>query len=414
METVRDKLRNPWVKLAGACLALIALGWMVYEVSNVLVAPALGLALAYILSPAVDWLQARKIPRWVSSPSLVLGLVIVVAAGAFLLARDIQSTVANAIAKQPSRQQPGQKPEAAPQPSPAPAPDADDLPPKAPAPDAADRQWLEAQLEGLVSRLPEKLQPLAMRVATSLYDYLAPRMKEIAAYAAQVLAKVARSVGGVIAGIAMFVLSLVISVYLLIDLPDLKARTIAYLPLRYRADILRLARAVDVDLRSFVRGQLLVSFCLTLIYFAGLQIAGIPYAAPVALIGGIGNMVPYVGSATGILLAEIASLFTYGFDVHMLYVLIVFAVGQTLEATVISPRMLGGAVRMNPALIIVSFLVFAKLFGFLGAIFAVPLALVVRVLGGEVLRRIGCGDGRVPDGEPGPPENNAGNQASPG
>jgi len=67
---------------------------------------------------------------------------------------------------------------------------------------------------------------------------------------------------------------------------------------------------------------------------------------------------------------------------------VVFAVGQALEAGIFTPKFVGGTVGMNPAVVIFVVLVFGELLGFLGVLFAVPLASIIRVLLGEAIMRM--------------------------
>ncbi|NQT21346.1 MAG: AI-2E family transporter, partial [Planctomycetes bacterium] len=159
---------------------------------------------------------------------------------------------------------------------------------------------------------------------------------------------------------------------------------------------------IDSDLRKFFRGQLLVALVLTVIYLIGLLIAGVPYALPVAIIGGLGNFIPYLGTFLGLFAGATASVAGHGFDIHILYVVIVFGVGQLLEGNIITPKIVGKSVGLSPVAIIFSILVFGKLLGFFGVLFAIPLASTVRVFAGELLPKLGL-PAKPPD-DASPPE----------
>jgi predicted PurR-regulated permease PerM len=81
------------------------------------------------------------------------------------------------------------------------------------------------------------------------------------------------------------------------------------------------------------------------------------------------------------------ALIEHGDVAHPLAALAVIALGQTLEGFVITPRIMSEKVGLHPVVIILAILVFGKLLGFLGVLFAVPLAAALKVLLEEALRR---------------------------
>jgi len=446
--TVKDVLRNPWVKFAFGCVLIPAtlalLIWGLYLTKDIVTFIIISVVIAYVLNPVVTRLEGFRIPRWLSSPVLVGGLMAVLLLGLFLIVWDVQKQVGQALAKGSAQEQPAaeagsdQKP-AEPPPANGGAESDEKQPPDArpdesgeaePPPDALDgepepqvdqrtadaagepqpsqkpkegdgqagageqeispdtKEWIDKQVEKLVQHLPTRFRPMARKLAERIYELLAPRLQQLVEGVGGVIAQTARSIGNVVAAIFLFALSLVLAVYMLIHAPTLHSLMVSMLPAAYKIDILRMAGEIDTNVRGFIRGQLLVALSLAAIYILGLTILGVPYAAPIGVLGGLGNLIPYVGTAIGILLAEIASLIEHGFDVHLLLVLGVFAFGQAMEAMVITPKLVGGSVKMNPVAIIISVLVFGKLFGFFGALFAVPMASVIKVLGGELLQRV--------------------------
>ncbi|HUU68170.1 MAG TPA: AI-2E family transporter [Planctomycetota bacterium] len=433
--TVKDILRNPWVKFAFGCVlipaALVLLVWGLYAAQNIVTFIIISVVIAYVLNPVVTRLEDYRIPRWLSSPVLVGGLIVVLLLGLFLVVWDIQKQVGRAIANNSasSEQSESTPEEGEPQPEPSappaaaepePQPEALGLqeeakPPQESSPpqdggipepqpqarqgDGGDdanadeaapgtKEWVDEQILKLVQHLPERFRPVARRLAESIYEYVIPRLQQLFEGVGQVITSGLKSIGSVVVAIFLFSLSLVLAVYMLIHAPMLKSLTVSVLPASYKLDIMRIAGKIDTDVRGFIRGQLLVALSLAAIYMIGLTILGIPYAAPIAIIGGLGNLIPYVGTAIGILLAEVSSLFAHGFDINILLVLVVFAAGQAMEAMVITPKLVGRTVKMNPVAIIIAVLIFGKLFGFFGALFAVPMASVIKVLGRELLQRI--------------------------
>lgn len=392
MNSVKDTLKNPWVKLLGIILAIWLFGWIVYLLRDVLVPFALALIVAYILDPVVDILERRKIPRTLAIALLCVGLFAAVAGGAVMIMLDIQAAVVEIPEEQTSPKRMDD-----------PKSTADDELAKllsGPAEDQSAEEWIKAELASLTNYLPERFRPHAERAAHALYAYLAPRLRGIVAGAGDYLAKAAKSAFGFISWVFQFALFVVVTLYLLKDIDKMRDKYTAMLPLQYKSDIIRIAGKIDDDLRKFFRGQLLVAVVLAVMYFIGLLIAGVPYALPVAIIGGLGNFIPYLGTFLGVFAGVTASVAGHGFDIHILYVIIVFGVGQVLEGNIITPRIVGKSVGLSPVAIIFSILVFGKLLGFFGVLFAIPLASTVRVFAGELLPRLGLPMGLAPETPP--------------
>ena len=383
MSSMKEVIGNPWFKLLMLVIVLLAMAYGVYALRGILLPFALALVLAYIINPAVNWLEAHRIPRWVSSPGIVLAALLVFLAGILFLVLDIQSAVSKAVEKAPEGQLNAlgkdKEPEEG-QNKPAEPPEEQEI---------GSQEWLDQQLKRAVNYLPQQYRPLALRASRSIVEYVSRNLQEIAESTGAILGQIVKSAGDFIIGLLMAALALVLTVYMLIAMPQAKKTTLDLLPARYKVDILRITGRIDRDLRHFFRGQLLVVLILVVMYLAGFLIIGVPYAVPVAIIGGVGELIPFFGTMMGIIVGLIASAVTYGFDYHMLLVILVFAVGQSLESGFISPKILGGQVGMNPVFVILAVFVFGEMFGFIGALFAVPLASVVRVLGLEILQRVG-------------------------
>lgn len=184
-----------------------------------------------------------------------------------------------------------------------------------------------------------------------------------------------------------FIIFSVVSIYLLKDFNVIAQNIKAIFPLSKRDHATRILSKVNDNLKHFLRGQLIVCLILSLVYSTGLTIAGIPLSFLIGFIGGFGNLIPYVGTGTGIMLASILALFQFHDLKHIVYVLITFGVGQLLEGTVITPRIMGKGLGLSPVMVILSILICSQLFGFLGLLLAVPIAATVKVFVDEFLSK---------------------------
>jgi len=137
---------------------------------------------------------------------------------------------------------------------------------------------------------------------------------------------------------------------------------------------------VDEVLSAFVQGQLTVGSILSVIYSVGLSIGRIDMAIVIGVIAGFGNMVPYLGTALGILLAALGLMLSWQGPWQLAVIAGTFVVGQLLEGFVITPRIVGEKVGLPPVTIIIAILAFSELFGFVGILLAVPVSAILKVV----------------------------------
>ncbi|MBT5205316.1 MAG: AI-2E family transporter, partial [Gammaproteobacteria bacterium] len=90
--------------------------------------------------------------------------------------------------------------------------------------------------------------------------------------------------------------------------------------------------------------------------------------------------VPYLGFAIGIVAALIAAFYQFQDWLHPGYVVLVFAGGQLLEGTILTPWLVGDKIGLHPVAVIFAILAGGQLFGFIGILLALPLAAVLMVL----------------------------------
>ena len=176
----------------------------------------------------------------------------------------------------------------------------------------------------------------------------------------------------------------ILTYYLLVEFDAVVAGIGGWVPPRLRAYVFEKARTVDRLVSGFLRGQLLVAAALGGLYALGFGVIGIDLALGVGITAGILALVPYLGGAVALSTASVLSVLKFGFDWHLGAVVGWYAVCQTLEGFVLTPRIVGQSVGLHPAVVIVALLVGGDLFGFLGLLIAVPGAAVVKVFVDEL------------------------------
>lgn len=168
--------------------------------------------------------------------------------------------------------------------------------------------------------------------------------------------------------------------YLAMDLPRIHSFAVGLVPLTKRSKFVSMFREIDTYVSAFVRGQAIVCTILFVLYAIGLGLVGVDLWLLLAAISGFGNIIPYVGFLSGIILSSLMALVTFGDAVHLLWVWAVYAIVQALEGTFITPRIMGESVGLSPLVIILALFAGGQLFGLLGIFLAVPAAAVIRVL----------------------------------
>jgi predicted PurR-regulated permease PerM len=167
--------------------------------------------------------------------------------------------------------------------------------------------------------------------------------------------------------------------YLLADLPRLKGFVQSFIPERYRSVYNEKLGEIDAVLIGFIRGQLSVCAILAVLYSIGLYFIGIDLAIAIGTLAGITFIIPYVGTIIGICLSVVMALLKFHDMIHPLLCLGWFCLVQTLEGMVITPKVVGNTVGLHPLVAIIALLIGGQMFGIMGMLLAVPATAVLQV-----------------------------------
>ncbi|MNI37614.1 pheromone autoinducer 2 transporter [compost metagenome] len=132
------------------------------------------------------------------------------------------------------------------------------------------------------------------------------------------------------------------------------------------------------QISHYIRGQIIVSFCIGILMYIGFLIIGLDYSLVLAIIASCTSIVPYLGPAIAITPALIIATVTSPF--MLLKLIIVWTVVQLVEGKFISPQIMGKSLQMHPITIIFVILTAGNLFGVIGIILAVPGYAVLKVI----------------------------------
>ena len=332
--------------ILGAVLLLILVSAAVlYYSSSVFLQLFIAFALAYILNPAVDFLERIGVKR-LYGILIVFCLTVVICGGfAFFLIVSISGEFSNMQLNLPAYVQ-----------------HLYEITP------TSIKEYLRVETtEKLAFRFNELLQ----QARSAAPDLLKPLLA--------FLQKTLTSTVGVLLALLGYLIIPVYLFYLLFDMPQLKTFVQSYVPERFRpAYVIKLAE-VDAVLSGFIRGQLSVCALLAILYSAGLYVIGIDLAIAIGTLAGVTFIIPYVGTIIGICLSVVMALLKFNDILHPLLCLGWFGFVQLLEGTIITPKIVGDTVGLHPLVAIVALLIGGQIFGIMGMLLAVPVTAVLQV-----------------------------------
>ncbi|MEB3196131.1 MAG: AI-2E family transporter [Candidatus Sericytochromatia bacterium] len=179
-------------------------------------------------------------------------------------------------------------------------------------------------------------------------------------------------------GFATFAVVMMLTCFILLDGPDFKRGLLALAPPAHRPTLEAQFEPVALKLGGYVQGVLTSIAFLSAYLALALTLAGVPFSLALALLAGAFELIPLVGSLLGAIPAVLVAL-TVGWKTAAAVVMI-FAVGNLIQGNVVAPIVFSRAVALSPGMVFLALLVGANLFGFAGALIAVPLLAMVQVL----------------------------------
>ena len=339
-EIARFLRRLQWLVIASAVF------WLVWMLGPILTPFVLAALLGWLGDPLVDRLQraGRSRPVAVSIVFVLMSLALVLAL--LILVPMIEKQIVTLITALPEY-----------------------------------RDWFMYQAVPWIERhtgfaLMEWLDP------NRVVEWVRGHWQQAGGVAAAFFGYLSRSGVAMIAWIANVLLLPILTFYFLRDWDKLVAHVATMIPRDHLGTVSRLASESSDVLSAFLRGQFLVMLALGFIYAIGLTLVGVKLGLLIGVIAGLISFVPYLGAATGIVLALIAAIVqSQGFDLTLLILVgVVFTVGQLLESYVLTPRIVGDRIGLHPVVVVFAVMAGGQLFGFLGMLLALPTAAVANVL----------------------------------
>lgn len=181
--------------------------------------------------------------------------------------------------------------------------------------------------------------------------------------------------GGIFLTIAVTVLAF----YLTVGQDGVERFILAVVPPIYEDYALDLYFRVRHKIGKWLKGQLILSVIVAITVFIGLWLLDVNYALLLALLAGVFEIIPFIGPIVSGGLAVLLAL-SNSFTVAM-YTLALFIIVQQAESHVLVPTVMRFTVELNPALVVIALMIGGAVFGFVGVVLAVPVAVLLQEIG---------------------------------
>ncbi len=170
-------------------------------------------------------------------------------------------------------------------------------------------------------------------------------------------------------------------VFIMLDYDKLMLGFRHMVPPRYRRATYKIGRDIKSSMNHYFRGQALVAFCVGILFSIGFLIIGLPLAIVLGLFIGLLNMVPYLQLISIPMTAILCLVYSVDNSVDFWPIfwasMAVYIIVQAIQDLFLTPKIMGKAMGLNPAIILLSLSIWGTLLGLLGMIIALPMTTLI-------------------------------------
>ncbi|MFQ6122401.1 MAG: AI-2E family transporter [Dehalococcoidales bacterium] len=333
-------LRKHW-RLVSLVLGIIIVFWILYLLRTAIFPFVLGLVLAYLLLPVISWLE-RKLPRqgsWLQFKRVfsilivfIVLLALIAAFSYFIVTAVIDASLTLAesapyfIGKSLARIQ----------------------------------EWLEIVRQQFPPEIRHEVDKALLEAGVALGNTIRDAIVKGISFVPRTFS--------IFLGLAALPLFLF---YILKDSERLKRSFYSELSPGIAEHIRNIMSIIERVLGRYIRAQLMLGLIVAYFTFVGLLILRIPFAPVLALLAGIGELIPTLGPWLSGAVVAIVTLAVA--PEKVLWVILLFLAVQLLENNLLVPRIHGGYLHIHPAILIALLVIGAYIAGFWGLLLAAPL-----------------------------------------
>ncbi len=328
---------------------------IMYLLGGILAPILLAFLLAYLFDPLVGFLARKKIPRAAGSAICLVIMLIATTSLAALILPALQKEIRSVAGK---------------------------LPVYARTIQESGIPWVEGTF-GI--DLPETISEALTDAQEQLAGNVGGKLGKLAGPVSSLLKGMLSGTLNLLSKLIYLIIIPLFMFYFLKDYQQIVGWFSKQIPPRFREQVGNIFVEVDEVLAGFVRGQLTVCSILAIVYSVALSIIGVNAAITIGIIAGLFNLVPYLGTVTGLMLSFLFLLLEGAGWMDYAVVAGLFVIISTLDGLLMTPRILGNKLGLAPVVVILAILAFGEVFGFVGVLMAVPATAVGKVLARRAL-----------------------------
>jgi predicted PurR-regulated permease PerM len=312
-----------WMKVTVGVLVVLFLASVLSAIGDILVLLLVSLVLAFGFQPALAWMERRGMGRGVSVALGLLGALLLLGLFFWLVLPDVITEIRALVDR---------------------------------APEYYDRARQEFPFLAGLGDLEQKIRELGSDIA------------------GRALGLIGSATSVVFSSLTV----LILTIYFTVNLPKMRRAVALMLGREDRAEFHEIYDESVRRVGGYVLGNLLVSGIAGVVSFAALSIIGVPFTAALAFLTAVLDLIPTIGALIAAVLASVVAAFA---GVPALIATAAFyLVYQQVENYVIQPRVMGRTIEMSAPVIILAVLIGGTLLGVIGALLAIPVAAILKVL----------------------------------
>ena len=359
--------RYPYLLAKAALWAgvFFAIYWLLRNVEAVMFPVLVSLLIAYLLDPAVDWLESlcdriaflkrRDVSRTMAIFMFLFVILASMTGFALILYPALAAQVSKVIARFPEIVALFQ---------------------------TSFYPWLERTLAQVGYDIPSDVAAAMEKYGQQIKDALPGVAKKVSQWAGTVLTQT----GAVVASILNLVMIPLFTFYFLRDFDRMTHQMSEFVPRARHAYYTERIERMDDVVGEWFRGQVTVALILAALYAVGFGVVfgvtgiGTGTGIAIGILAGVLNIIPYFGVLIGSVLAILMVILDWSGPWPLIAIFGVIVLIQILEGYLITPKIVGEKVGLSPVTVIIVLLLGGELFGLLGVLLAIPVAGILRVL----------------------------------
>lgn len=312
------------------------IGFLIFYLSSVLLPFFIGVFIAYLLDPCVDFLEKNKIHRGLATIFVLLIFFLIFSFVTFLILPILFSQTVNFINEFPNI-----------------------------------ISELDKRLDFILNALREKI------IFIESTDFVKNIIPSLSKLAPKFLNSLISSSLALVNIIGLLFITPIVAWYLLKDWDKISQKILAVLSKKYKILLIDYSNNIKLILDSYLRGQALVSLSLCFYYSLCFYLLELNYSLFVGVFAGFFSFIPLIGIIFSFLITCILAYLEFVDTTYIIYIIIVFIGGQLLESNFLTPKLIGDKLGLHPLAVILSIFIFGALFGIIGIIFSIPITAII-------------------------------------